>query len=144
MSALPESSGREEGPPRATCCENPQRSPSARWVVYLLECGDRSLYVGVTNDLGRRLAAHASGRGARYTRGRGPLVLRWSEPAAGKSQALSREAAIRKLSRREKLALIGATPPVPVAEVVDAPAQGAGTSSEARPRGKSKRSRVRA
>jgi hypothetical protein len=48
------------------------------WHVYLLRCGDGTLYAGATTDLLRRLAAHAGGKGARYTRGRGPLVLAWS------------------------------------------------------------------
>jgi putative endonuclease len=76
-----------------------------RWLVYILECGDRSLYVGVTNDLEKRLAAHQSGKGARYTRGRGPLVVRYVEKAATRAAAQSREAAIRKLGRAGKEAL---------------------------------------
>ena len=76
------------------------------WCVYLLACGDGSLYTGITNDLRRRLHAHRQGRGARYTRGRGPLELVHSEPAASRSAALRREYQLRRLSRSEKLAVL--------------------------------------
>jgi len=76
------------------------------WQVYLLRCGDGTLYTGATNDLARRLARHASGRGARYTRARLPVVLVHAERARGRSAALRREAAIKQLDRRSKLALI--------------------------------------
>jgi putative endonuclease len=76
------------------------------WQVYLLRCGDGTLYTGATNDLARRLARHASGRGARYTRARLPVVLVHTERARGRSAALRREAAIKQLDRRSKLALI--------------------------------------
>lgn len=75
------------------------------WFVYILECADRTLYVGVTNDVEKRVAAHASGKGARYTRGRSPLVVRHVEEAPTRGDAQKREAAIRKLSREKKLAL---------------------------------------
>jgi len=76
------------------------------WQVYLLRCGDGTLYTGATNDLARRMARHASGRGARYTRARLPVVLVHAERARGRSAALRREAAIKQLDRRSKLALI--------------------------------------
>lgn len=76
-----------------------------RWCVYLLRCGDGSLYAGVTNDLARRLCAHRAGRGARYTRGRGPLVVVHQEQAPTKGEALRREHALKRLKRSEKLAL---------------------------------------
>jgi putative endonuclease len=76
------------------------------WCVYLLRCGDGSLYAGITNDLEKRLAAHRSGRGARYTRGRGPLKLIHREDAQDKPAALRREWEIKKLPRRQKLALV--------------------------------------
>ena len=75
------------------------------WFVYILECADRSLYVGVTNDVAKRLAAHESGKGARYTRGRAPLVVRHVEDAPTRADAQKREAAIRRLTRAKKLAL---------------------------------------
>ena len=76
------------------------------YLVYILRCGDGSLYTGITNDLPRRLAAHSSGRGARYTRGRGPVELIYREPCPDKSAALRREQQIKALSRAEKLRLI--------------------------------------
>ena len=76
------------------------------WCVYLLRCGDGSLYAGITNDLPRRLAAHASGRGARYTRGRGPLEVVHVERKRTRSSALRREAALKRMKRSEKLALL--------------------------------------
>lgn len=75
------------------------------YVVYILRCGDGSLYTGCTNDLPRRLRAHQSGRGAKYTRSRLPVELFYQEPAADRSAALRREAAIKRMSRRQKLAL---------------------------------------
>jgi len=77
----------------------------ARWCVYILLCGDGTLYTGATNDLAARLAAHRAGRGARYTRGRGPLVPIYCEPCEGRSEALSREARVKRLSRVAKLSM---------------------------------------
>ena len=76
------------------------------WYVYLLRCGDGTLYAGITDDLDRRLAAHRAGRGAKYTRGRGPLELVYAEEQPDKPAALRREAAIKKLRRPAKEALI--------------------------------------
>ena len=77
------------------------------WYVYLLRCGDGSLYCGITDDVSRRLEAHTAGKGAKYTRGRGPLELVYTEACESYSAALKREAAIKKLKRTEKLALAG-------------------------------------
>lgn len=77
------------------------------WQLYILRCGDGTLYTGITDDLPRRLQAHRSGRGAKYTRGRGPLELVYREDCPDKSSALRREIAVKKLSRQEKLSLIG-------------------------------------
>ena len=79
------------------------------WYVYLLRCGDGSLYCGMTDDVLRRLEAHRSGKGAKYTRGRGPLELVHTEECESYSAALKREAAIKKLKRQEKLRLAGIT-----------------------------------
>ncbi|WP_299447370.1 GIY-YIG nuclease family protein [uncultured Phascolarctobacterium sp.] len=76
--------------------------------VYMLRCKDGSLYTGWTNDLQHRLAAHNAGKGAKYTRGRGPLYLVYTEELSDKETALKREAAIKKLTRAEKLALCAA------------------------------------
>jgi len=75
------------------------------WICYLLECADGTLYCGITNDLEKRLAAHNAGEGAKYTRGRTPVVVRYQENCADKSTALKREIEIKRLSRLEKLAL---------------------------------------
>lgn len=74
--------------------------------VYILRCKDDSLYTGWTNDLEHRLAMHRAGKGAKYTRGREPLELVYSEELPDKSAALKREYAIKQLTREEKLALI--------------------------------------
>ena len=76
------------------------------WTVYMLRCGDGTLYTGCTNDLPRRLEAHRRGRGAKYTRSRLPVALAYREEAPDRSAALRREAAIKRLSRPQKLALI--------------------------------------
>ena len=72
----------------------------------MLRCRDGTLYTGATNDLERRLATHGRGKGAAYTRARLPVTLVWSEPAEDRSAALRREAALKRLSRGEKLRLI--------------------------------------
>ena len=77
-----------------------------KWIVYILECSDNSLYTGITNDLERRLEEHRTGRGAKYTKHRSPLRVRYTEHRRTKSAALSREAAIKSLARPQKLALI--------------------------------------
>ena len=74
--------------------------------TYLLECADGTLYCGWTNDLEKRLAAHEHGAGAKYTRSRLPVRLVWHEAFETKSEAMRREAAVKRLSRREKEALI--------------------------------------
>lgn len=76
------------------------------WCVYMLRCRDKSLYTGITNDVPRRLAAHAAGKGGAYTRSRRPLRLVYREPAKDRSAALRREAALKRLTREEKLALV--------------------------------------
>ena len=78
-------------------------------MVYLLRCGDGSLYTGITNDLSQRLRSHQSGKASAYTRSRRPVSLAYHEVlGGGRSAALKREAAIRRLSRVEKLALCSA------------------------------------
>jgi putative endonuclease len=79
------------------------------WYVYLLRCADGSLYAGVSNNLQRRLRQHNGdlAGGARYTRGRRPVTLVWSEPAADRVAAQRREQAVKRLTRRQKERLIG-------------------------------------
>ena len=74
--------------------------------VYMLRCKDDSLYTGITTDLPRRVEEHNSGTGAKYTRGRGPVILVYQESLSDRSAASKREAEIKKLSREEKLLLI--------------------------------------
>jgi putative endonuclease len=83
--------------------------PKPGWLVYVLRCGDGSLYTGITNDLPKRLAAHAAGKASKYTRSRLPVRLAHAEPQRSKSAALKREAAIKKLSRRRKDLLVRST-----------------------------------
>jgi predicted GIY-YIG superfamily endonuclease len=76
------------------------------WYVYLLRCGDGTLYAGATTDVESRLAAHGKGKGARYTRGRGPLALVHCERHQDRSAALRRERELKRLRRADKLALL--------------------------------------
>ena len=79
----------------------------ADWQVYIIHCSDDSLYTGITTDMQRRFAEHLSGKGAKYFRGRSPVEIVYQESCRDRASASSREAAIKALSRREKLALIG-------------------------------------
>ena len=76
------------------------------WHVYLLRCRDGTLYAGATNDLPGRLARHAAGKGARYTRSRLPVELAWTVRVRDRGGALRREAAVKRLTRAEKLVLV--------------------------------------
>ena len=80
------------------------------WRVYIIECSDGSLYTGITNDLDRRITAHNDGRGAKYTKSRRPVRLRYSEPAADRKNASQREYAIKSLRKAEKMRLIKPEP----------------------------------
>ncbi len=82
---------------------------SSSWFVYLLRCADGTLYAGITTDLDRRVFEHTAGSGARYTRARLPVELSHAAPAADRSAASRREAALKKLPRAAKLALAGQT-----------------------------------
>jgi putative endonuclease len=77
-----------------------------KWVVYILQCNDGSLYTGITNDLEARIKTHESGQGAKYTRNRGPFILKYTENHENRSEASKRECEIKSLSREEKLRLI--------------------------------------
>ena len=76
------------------------------WKLYILRCGDGSLYTGITTDVEARFAQHSAGRGAKYTRGRGPLELVYREECGTHSDALKRELAVKALSREQKVLLI--------------------------------------
>lgn len=76
------------------------------YTVYILRCGDGTLYTGITTNLGRRVAVHNSGKGAKYTRSRLPVEPVYWETVADKPAALRRELAIKALTREQKLELI--------------------------------------
>ena len=80
------------------------------WWVYLLRCSDGSLYTGIARDVDRRAAVHNSGKGAKYTRARRPVTVVWREELEDKGAALRREAAIKRLTHPQKLALFTAAP----------------------------------
>ena len=75
--------------------------------VYILRCGDGSLYTGWTNDLDKRIQEHKTGRGGKYTRAHAPVELVYCESFDTKNEAMSREWHIKQLTRKQKLALIG-------------------------------------
>lgn len=75
-------------------------------ITYILECNDKTLYTGWTNNIAKRLEAHGSGQGAKYTRGRTPVKLVYLEIHDTKQEAMRREAEIKKFNRRQKEALI--------------------------------------
>lgn len=77
------------------------------YIVYLLRCADGTFYTGITNNLERRVAQHQAGKAARYTCGRRPVTLVYAEACGSRSQALQREAGLRKLKPRAKAALAG-------------------------------------
>ena len=90
----------------------------ADWFVYVLRCGDGTLYTGITTDVQRRLSEHASGgpRAAKYLRGRGPLALAFSMEAGSRSRALSLERRLKALPRRRKEDVIAGRFPFPEAD----------------------------
>ncbi len=73
-----------------------------QWFVYIVQCVDNTLYTGCTLNIERRIKEHNEGKGAKYTRGRGPVLLQYQEEFVGRSQAQKRECAIKRLSRIEK------------------------------------------
>ena len=77
--------------------------------VYIVRCADGTLYTGYALDVEQRCAAHNAGRGARYTAGRRPVTVVYSEPCETVGEALKREYALKRLSRAEKEALIDST-----------------------------------
>jgi putative endonuclease len=84
---------------------SPMRDRAARWYLYVLRCGDGSLYTGIARDVAARIAKHESGKGARYTRGRGPLRLEAKASCPSHGDALRAERALKKLPRELKVAL---------------------------------------
>ena len=88
------------------CFTGKDGNMESQWYLYILCCKDGTFYTGITTDVEKRLEAHRSGKGAKYTRGRGPLVLVYREACGSHSEALKREAEIKKLSRKQKEILI--------------------------------------
>ncbi len=85
-----------------------KKAPGDRWFVYMLRCADGTLYTGMAKDVSRRCQQHNAGTASRYTRSRLPVVVVYEEAQRSRSSALKREAAIKALSRRQKLALSNA------------------------------------
>ncbi len=83
-----------------------EKAQDTQWYIYIVRCRNEALYTGVTTDLARRVAEHNRGKGARYTRANGPVELVYSERAEGHAQALRRERAIKRTTRRRKLELV--------------------------------------
>ena len=89
-----------------------KKMKSVAWHLYIVECRDGTYYTGITNDLARRIADHNRGKASRYTHGRRPVRLLYTEGFPDRSGALKREAAIHSWPRRKKEALVkGASPP---------------------------------
>lgn len=78
----------------------------SNWTLYILKCADNSYYTGISNDLAKRISDHESGKGAKYTRGRGPFEVVYKETLENRSEVSKREIEVKKLSRLEKERLI--------------------------------------
>ena len=76
------------------------------WSVYILRCADGTLYTGIAPDVEKRLQKHNEGKGAKYTRGRGPVELVYQQAFPNRAEASKQEYRIKQLSRAEKLSLI--------------------------------------
>lgn len=76
------------------------------WTLYILECADKTLYTGISNNVQQRIEKHEQGLGAKYTKGRGPFKLVYSEDCVDRATASRREAEVKALSRAQKQALI--------------------------------------
>jgi predicted GIY-YIG superfamily endonuclease len=83
-----------------------KRQAGKKWFLYILQCGDGSLYTGITNDLDRRFEMHSKGRGAKYTRSRRPLTMVYSEKCRNKVAAMVRECAVKAYPKKKKAELI--------------------------------------
>jgi putative endonuclease len=81
------------------------QAPQKQWFVYIVECSDKTLYTGITNDISARIKAHNIGKGSRYTAFRYPVRLVYKETSGTKSNAMKRELEIKKYKRQDKLVL---------------------------------------
>lgn len=79
---------------------------SMPWFLYIIQCRDKTLYTGITTDISRRLNEHNAKKGAFYTKNKTPVKLVYQEPMVNRSQSCKREAAVKRLTRKEKLELI--------------------------------------
>ena len=77
----------------------------SEYFVYILRCCDNTFYIGITNDLAKRVEDHNRGKGAKYTKGRTPVILHYFEPGYNRSDALKREHTLRKLNHQQKEAI---------------------------------------
>lgn len=84
----------------------PAATPASTWSLYILRCGDGSFYTGVTTDIGRRFRMHQEGKASRFTRTHQPVALVHQETCGSRSQALSRECAVKSMSRKGKEDLV--------------------------------------
>lgn len=84
----------------------PRKGRREKWVLYILKCADSTLYTGITKDLDRRFKKHSEGKAARYTRTRRPLEVVYEETCRSRTEALTRECAVKTLPKSKKLALI--------------------------------------
>lgn len=79
------------------------------WSLYIVECADGTLYTGIARSVAERIEAHNSGRGAKYTRGRGPVALRMQVDGLTHEGALRREREVKRLDRSQKLELVNSS-----------------------------------
>ena len=79
---------------------------NATWSAYIVECSDGTLYTGISNNVSKRISDHNMGKGAKYTRGRLPVTLKWSKVCDNKSEASKLEYKIKKMSRKDKIKMI--------------------------------------
>jgi len=84
------------------------------WLVYIILCSDNTLYTGITTDMERRFRQHATGKGAKYFRGRQPVRVVYLEPNHSRSSAAVREARIKAMDRTEKLDLVSGKTTIPL------------------------------
>ena len=88
---------------RRSCMKLSKKSVPEKWLVYIVECSDQTLYTGITLNIERRIQQHNEGKGAKYTKGRGPVILKKSFECQSKSEALKLEYKIKQLPREDKL-----------------------------------------
>lgn len=89
------------------CCKSTEINEVKKdWEVYMVECSDGTLYTGISNDVPKRVLTHNSGKGAKYTKTRLPVVLKWQKQCENRSEASKEEYKVKKLTKKQKLKLI--------------------------------------